>query len=161
MKYSRLANSIGGVVPRFSEGRAPRLAIRDQPSLSKPVIPYAILYHISLFCQVYVMSLWNHSKRLSSLLELLPVQIELADNMPQGAHLQVFITPIGYGYNTPTSWVVPLSMGTTASTLNFLATEFSQFSGYFSIFHADTTGINVSVQTAEPGASGCRTAGRG
>jgi hypothetical protein len=37
---ARLVLALASVVlPRFHEGRAPRLAIRDQPSLSKPVIP--------------------------------------------------------------------------------------------------------------------------
>ena len=38
------------MLPLINEGEAPRLAIADQPSLSKPVIPIAgIVYHSPLY----------------------------------------------------------------------------------------------------------------
>ena len=38
------------VLPRINEGEAPRLAIADQPSLSKPVIPCDVEYTIRARC---------------------------------------------------------------------------------------------------------------
>ena len=52
-------------------------------------------------------------------------------------------------------------MRTTASPLNFLTSKLYQFIYDFSIFHYNSTGINVSVQIAELGVVFCKTAGKG
>ena len=72
-------------------------------------------------------------------LEVLSREAQLAHRSMQGAHLEILRSPVWDGCALPHCRIVPLPMGPSAPTWEFLAAQAPQFPGHFTVDHGTAT----------------------
>jgi len=94
------------------------------------------------------------------LLKSLPIQSQLADDMPQRAYFEVFAAPVGHRGDPPRGWVMPFAVGCAASSWQFLTSQSAQFAGDFLVSHA-MTAVSIQKEVCRSSARRSSTGGKG
>jgi hypothetical protein len=83
--------------------------------------------------------------------EVLPRKAELANRSMQCANFEVFRSPVWDSCALPYRWVVPLPVGPTTSTWEFVAAQAPQFPGHLTVDHGTATAYSNWIASDSTG----------
>ena len=92
--------------------------------------------------------------------ESVPIQAQLADDVPQRTHLEVFAAPVRYWCDPTCGRIVPLAVRATAASGEFFAAQGAQLVSDLSVFHA-TTAVSIQKGVWRSSATRSSTGGSG